>query len=136
MHRKAYLSNDTVKLELMSLPGKKERQLRDYIICTIHSYIMCFNLIYCYVKSHLSIRLDACGFILGPPIVLALQKPFIRMQKKGKMPNSISSVDYQCEYVQREGLTVQHDKTKSGNQVLTIDDLLAKGGIHCRQPYP
>jgi adenine/guanine phosphoribosyltransferase-like PRPP-binding protein len=58
------------------------------------------------------------------------------MQKKGKMPNSISSVDYQCEYVQREGLTVQRDKTKSGDRVLTIDDLVAKGGIHCRRPYP
>merc|ERR1719183_738246 len=35
--------------------------------------------------------LDARGFILGPPIALALNKPFIMMRKKGKMPNSIQS---------------------------------------------
>jgi orotate phosphoribosyltransferase len=50
------------------------------------------------------------------------------MRKKGKMPNSISSVDYQCEYGQREGLTVQRDKIKPGNRVLIIDDLVATGG--------
>jgi adenine phosphoribosyltransferase len=50
------------------------------------------------------------------------------MRKKGKMPNSISSVDYKCEYGQREGLTVQRDKIKQGDRVLIIDDLVATGG--------
>ena len=44
------------------------------------------------------------------------------------MPNSISSVDYKCEYGQREGLTVQRDKIKEGDRVLIIDDLVATGG--------
>lgn len=44
------------------------------------------------------------------------------------MPNSISSVDYKCEYGQREGLTVQRDKIKQGDRVLIIDDLVATGG--------
>jgi hypothetical protein len=42
--------------------------------------------------------LDARGFILGPPIALALQKPFVMMRKKGKMPNSVSSDNYNTEY--------------------------------------
>jgi adenine phosphoribosyltransferase len=50
------------------------------------------------------------------------------MRKKGKMPNSISSNDYKCEYGQREGLTVQKDKIKKGDRVLVIDDLVATGG--------
>lgn len=72
--------------------------------------------------------LDARGFILGPPIALALQKPFVMMRKKGKMPNSISSEDYKTEYGSRSGLTVQRDKIKEGDRVLIIDDLVATGG--------
>lgn len=72
--------------------------------------------------------LDARGFILGPPIALALQKPFIMMRKHGKIPNSISSDSYECEYGNRQGLTVQRDKIKSGDRVLIIDDLVATGG--------
>jgi adenine phosphoribosyltransferase len=73
-------------------------------------------------------RLDARGFVLGPPIALALKKPFIMMRKKGKMPNSISSEDYNCEYGSRSGLTVQRDRIKPGQRVLIIDDLVATGG--------
>ena len=72
--------------------------------------------------------LDARGFILGPPIALGLQKPFIMMRKKGKMPNSISSDDYKTEYGNRAGLTVQGDKILPGQRVLIIDDLVATGG--------
>jgi len=72
--------------------------------------------------------LDARGFILGPPIALALKKPFIMMRKAGKMPNSIHSEEYDTEYGKRSGLTVQRDKIKKGDRVLIIDDLVATGG--------
>jgi len=72
--------------------------------------------------------IDARGFILGPPIALALKKPFVMMRKQGKMPNSISSAEYDTEYGKRSGLTVQRDKIKKGDRVLVIDDLVATGG--------
>jgi len=72
--------------------------------------------------------LDARGFILGPPIALALQKPFVMMRKAGKMPNTISSENYNTEYGNRSGLTVQKDKILPGTRVLIIDDLVATGG--------
>jgi len=72
--------------------------------------------------------LDARGFILGPPIALALKKPFIMMRKQGKMPNSVSSDAYATEYGKRSGMTVQKDKIKKGDRVLVIDDLVATGG--------
>jgi adenine phosphoribosyltransferase len=76
--------------------------------------------------------LDARGFILGPPIALALQKPFVMMRKQGKMPNTISSGrSYQTEYGSRSGLTVQRDKIRPGHRVLIIDDLVATGGTLC-----
>ena len=34
--------------------------------------------------------LDARGFVLGPPIALALKLPFIMIRKKGKLPNAIT----------------------------------------------
>jgi adenine phosphoribosyltransferase len=41
--------------------------------------------------------LDARGFVLGPPIALALKKPFVMMHKRGKMPNALQSKDYSME---------------------------------------
>lgn len=72
--------------------------------------------------------LDARGFVLGPPIALALDKPFVMMRKQGKMPNTITSDDYLCEYGNRAGLTVQRDKIGAGQRVVIIDDLVATGG--------
>ena len=52
--------------------------------------------------SELSIEfiagLDARGFILGPPIALALKKPFIMIRKVGKLPNAVTGSQYFKEY--------------------------------------
>mmetsp|Transcript_15638 Transcript_15638/g.23114 ORF Transcript_15638/g.23114 Transcript_15638/m.23114 type:complete len:231 (-) Transcript_15638:224-916(-) len=72
--------------------------------------------------------LDARGFVLGPPIALALKKPFIMMRKKGKMPNTIESPPYETEYGKRSGICVQRDSINAGDRVLIIDDLVATGG--------
>ncbi|KAG7338262.1 phosphoribosyl transferasen [Nitzschia inconspicua] len=74
------------------------------------------------------VGLDARGFILGPPIALAMKKPFVMMRKEGKMPNTVKSPGYDMEYGKRSGLTVQRDKIKEGDRVLIIDDLVATGG--------
>jgi adenine phosphoribosyltransferase len=74
------------------------------------------------------VGLDARGFVLGPPIALAMKKPFVMMRKKGKMPNTIESSAYDTEYGSRSGLTVQRDKIRAGQRVLIIDDLVATGG--------
>jgi len=72
--------------------------------------------------------MDARGFVLGPPIALALKKPFIMIRKKGKMPNCIESDSYECEYGKRSGMCLQRDAVKPGDRVLLIDDLVATGG--------
>lgn len=38
--------------------------------------------------------LDARGFVLGPPIALALKKPFVMLRKKGKLPNAVTGGIY------------------------------------------
>jgi len=71
---------------------------------------------------------DARGFVLGPPIALALKKPFFMLRKKGKMPNSITGTEYGKEYAGRDVLSIPRGSVKKGDRVLLIDDLVATGG--------
>ena len=74
---------------------------------------------------------DARGFVLGPPIALALKKPFFMLRKKGKMPNSISGAKYTKEYAGDDSLCIPRGSVKEGDRVLLIDDLVATGGTLC-----
>jgi len=71
---------------------------------------------------------DARGFVLGPPIALALNKPFFMLRKPGKMPNTVSSSAYNVEYGKREGMCISKNSIKQGDRVLLVDDLVATGG--------
>lgn len=76
--------------------------------------------------------LDARGFILGPPIALALKKPFIMIRKAGKLPNSVSGSQYHKEYrgdnhAGGDELCISRTATSVCNRVLVIDDLVATG---------
>ena len=71
---------------------------------------------------------DARGFILGPPIALALKKPFIMLRKKGKMPNAITGSEYSKEYAGNDALSIPRGSINKGDRVLLIDDLVATGG--------
>jgi adenine phosphoribosyltransferase len=77
--------------------------------------------------------LDARGFVLGPPIALALKKPFVMIRKKGKLPNAVSGAEYFKEYeganaTGGDELCVSRTAIKPGQRVLVIDDLVATGG--------
>ncbi len=37
---------------------------------------------------------DARGFVLGPPLALALNRPFFMLRKQGKMPNVVCGEAY------------------------------------------
>lgn len=77
--------------------------------------------------------LDARGFVLGPPIALALKKPFVMIRKQGKLPNAVTGEEYYKEYEgasKSGGDTLCMSKTavKPNQRVLVIDDLVATGG--------
>lgn len=74
---------------------------------------------------------DARGFVLGPPIALALGLPFFMLRKKGKMPNSVSGSAYSKEYAGNDVLTIPRGAVAKGDRVLLIDDLVATGGTLC-----
>jgi len=77
--------------------------------------------------------LDARGFILGPPIALALKKPFIMIRKQGKLPNAITGSEYHKEYAGAnktggDELCMSKTAIIPGQRVMVIDDLVATGG--------
>lgn len=65
---------------------------------------------------------------MGPPIALALNKPFFMIRKEGKMPNTLKSPPYAVEYGKRPGVCISRNALKPGDRVLLIDDLVATGG--------
>lgn len=73
------------------------------------------------------VGIDARGFILGAPIAYALNKAFIPVRKKGKLPFETLEESYDLEYGSAE-VQIHADALKKGQKVLVIDDLIATGG--------
>lgn len=70
---------------------------------------------------------EARGFIFGAPLATRMQKGFIPVRKKGKLPYATASYRYSLEYGEDE-VFVHRDSIKPGDRVMIVDDLLATGG--------
>jgi adenine phosphoribosyltransferase len=70
---------------------------------------------------------ESRGFIFGAPLAYALNKGFVPIRKKGKLPYKTISVEYQLEYGS-DMLEMHEDAVKPGQRVVIVDDLLATGG--------
>ncbi|KAI1809792.1 phosphoribosyltransferase-like protein [Poronia punctata] len=73
------------------------------------------------------IGLEARGFLFGPSLALRLNRPFVPIRKKGKMPGACRTVQYAKEYGTDE-FQVQTSAIKPGQQCLIVDDIIATGG--------
>ena len=73
------------------------------------------------------IAAEARGFLLGPPLALALDAGFVLARKAGKLPYDTVSAEYALEYA-IDHLEVHTDAIARGARVLVHDDLLATGG--------
>ncbi|KAH8157333.1 hypothetical protein CIB48_g10919, partial [Xylaria polymorpha] len=73
------------------------------------------------------VGLEARGFLFGPTLALRLNRPFVPVRKKGKMPGACRTVGYTKEYGKDE-FQVQTDAIKPGQQCLIVDDIIATGG--------
>lgn len=70
---------------------------------------------------------ESRGFIFGVPVAYALNKPFIPIRKKGKLPRKTISESYDLEYG-KATVEIHEDAIKPGQKVVVIDDLMATGG--------
>ena len=71
--------------------------------------------------------IEARGFIVGSILAYKLNKGFVPVRKKGKLPGKTISEQYQLEYGHDE-IEIQADAIERGQRVLLVDDLLATGG--------
>ena len=70
---------------------------------------------------------ESRGFIFGTPVAYKMEKGFIPVRKKGKLPRATVSEEYQLEYGSAI-MEMHKDSLKSGDKVVIIDDLIATGG--------
>ena len=56
-----------------------------------------------------------------------LQKPFILLRKKNKLPAETHSIEFEVEYG-KATIEVHKDSISKGEKILIIDDLIATGG--------
>jgi len=70
---------------------------------------------------------ESRGFIFGMPVAYNLNKPFVLVRKKGKLPRETVSMEYELEYGSAV-IEMHKDSIKPGQRVVLIDDLIATGG--------
>ena len=71
--------------------------------------------------------IESRGFIFASTVSYILNKPFILLRKKNKLPSETHSVDFKLEYGEST-IEVHKDSISKGEKILVIDDLVATGG--------
>jgi adenine phosphoribosyltransferase len=73
------------------------------------------------------VGIESRGFIIGPPVAVALGVGFVPVRKFGKLPWKTVSRTYELEYGS-DTLEIHADALGPTDRVLVIDDVLATGG--------
>ncbi len=73
------------------------------------------------------VGIESRGFIFAPPLAYHLEAGFVPARKKGKLPASVHSIEYDLEYG-TDTLEIHQDALNPGSKVMIVDDLIATGG--------
>ena len=71
--------------------------------------------------------IESRGFVFAATLSYKLEKPFILLRKKNKLPSETHSIEFELEYG-KATIEVHKDSISKGEKVLVIDDLIATGG--------
>ena len=71
--------------------------------------------------------IESRGFIFASTVSYILNKPFILLRKKNKLPAETHSIDFKLEYGEAT-IEVHKDSINKNEKILIIDDLIATGG--------
>ena len=71
--------------------------------------------------------IESRGFVFASAVSYIMNKPFILLRKKNKLPADVYSTDFELEYGTAT-IEVHKDSIDRGEKVLIIDDLIATGG--------
>ena len=72
-------------------------------------------------------KIESRGFVFASAVSYILNKPFIMLRKKNKLPAEVHSVDFELEYGTAT-IEIHKDSIEKNELVLIIDDLIATGG--------
>jgi len=75
----------------------------------------------------LVVGIEARGYLIGAPLAFLLEKGFIPIRKKGKLPWETINTEYDLEYG-TSSIEMHRDGISPGDNVLLVDDVLATGG--------
>ena len=70
---------------------------------------------------------ESRGFIFGVPIAYEMNKGFVPVRKKGKLPCETIAAEYDLEYGSAV-IEMHKDAIQPGQKVVIVDDLIATGG--------
>jgi adenine phosphoribosyltransferase len=73
------------------------------------------------------VGIESRGFILAPPVALAIGAGFVPIRKPGKLPWKAIREGYNLEYG-KDAVEIHEDSVTEKDTVLMIDDVLATGG--------
>ena len=73
------------------------------------------------------VGLESRGFLFGMPMAYKMNKPFIPIRKKGKLPRETVEKTYDLEYGTAT-IEVHKEDIFEGEKLVLVDDLLATGG--------
>jgi adenine phosphoribosyltransferase len=73
------------------------------------------------------VGIESRGFIIAPPVALALKAGFVPIRKPGKLPWKSIREAYNLEYGS-DSIEIHEDSVMPNDVVLMIDDVLATGG--------
>ena len=79
------------------------------------------------VKFDKIAAIESRGVVFASAVSYILNKPFIMLRKKNKLPAEVHSVDFELEYGTAT-IEVHKDSINENDSVLIIDDLIATGG--------
>jgi adenine phosphoribosyltransferase len=74
---------------------------------------------------------EACGFLFGAPMALALGSRLVLARRPGKLPRPTVQRDYEALGIgpsPQRSLTIHADAIEPGWRVVVVDDILASGG--------
>ena len=78
-------------------------------------------------KVEAILGIESRGFIFGAALAYKMGLEFIPIRKKGKLPGSTISEDYELEYG-TDTIEIHDDILEEGKRVVLVDDLIATGG--------
>ncbi|MDR1418715.1 MAG: adenine phosphoribosyltransferase [Endomicrobium sp.] len=79
------------------------------------------------VKIDKIVGIESRGFIVGMPLAVKMNIPFVPVRKEGKLPFKTVKASYSLEY-DVATIEMHEDAISCGENILIVDDILATGG--------